>query len=263
MAGLPDSATEELLRDLFAESGLTVEEVSLPRDRMTGRPRGFAFLRLAGPDEVTRALAELHGRILGESSISVRRFNAEPPPRGERPAGGGFGGPPRGPAVDTSDRTLFVGNLPYDTTPEELDAVLRGAGADQIARIHLPMDPEGRRRGFGFVTLASAEAARAAVEVLRGVALRNRALVVNIALPKAAPGTGAPREPRPFGGPPGAAPGAAAGAPGANRFGPDARPGGKPGYAAKRKKTEGSDGPGRGGRAAKRPDEERWRNDDE
>ena len=46
VAGLPDSVTEEVLRDLFAEAGTQVAELTLPRDRMSGRPRGFAFVKL-------------------------------------------------------------------------------------------------------------------------------------------------------------------------------------------------------------------------
>jgi RNA recognition motif-containing protein len=46
------------------------------------------------------------------------------------------------------------------------------------------MDADGRKRGFGFVTMASSEAAKAAADALRTAELRNRRLIVNLAHPK-------------------------------------------------------------------------------
>ena len=53
-----------------------------------------------------------------------------------------------------------------------------------MVRVHLPMDPDGRKRGFGFVTMASADAAKGAIDALRGADIRGRRLVVNLAHPK-------------------------------------------------------------------------------
>jgi hypothetical protein len=82
------------------------------------------------------------------------------------------------------DRTLYVGNLPYDASVEEVEGLIGSTGAGPVVRVHLPMDPDGRKRGFGFVTMASAEAARGAIDALRGVDVRGRRLVVNLAHPK-------------------------------------------------------------------------------
>jgi RNA recognition motif-containing protein len=258
VAGLAEGVTDSMIRDLFSENGIDVLEVSMPRDRMTGRPRGFAFIRLTGPEDVDRALSQLHGHLLGGASISVRRFNAEPPARGERGERGERA--PRGPATDTSDRTLYVGNLPYDASQEELEGTLRGAGVDAFTRVHLPVDADGRRRGFGFVTMASADAAKAAVELLRGVALRGRPLVVNLATPKGAPGGSRPE--RTFGAAFSGGGGGTSGseARNASRFGPPARPNAKADYGKKRRNNEG-EGP-RPSRS-RRDHESRWGHDDD
>ena len=308
VAGLPDSVTEEDLRGLFLESGAQSAELTLPRDRMSGRPRGFAFVRLGSEEEADRARSVLDGRIVDGRTISVRPFQAEPPARLERPMGGGmgapmgapmgggmgapmgggmgapmgggFGGPreerPRremagGPAPD---RTLYVGNLPYDATQEEIEVLLNELGAGPVARVHLPLDQDGRKRGFGFVTLATAEAANAAIDQLKTAELRSRRLIINLAHPKGSPGapmgaggpggftgTGGDRPPpRVFGG-----------APGSN-FGPPSPPGGRVGLANQRKRKEGEgDGRGRPGAAGatagasgRRDREEKsWRDDDE
>lgn len=223
VAGLPDSITEDVLRGLFEATGGNVVEVSLPKDRATGRPRGFGFVTLATSAEANAARESLDGSFQGGKSISVRPFQAEPPRREGGPGvGGGFGGPRGGggPGGDRGmggggggpgggfggglggpagapDRTLYVGNLPYDASVEEVEAMITSTGSGPVVRVHLPMDADGRKRGFGFVTMASAEAAKGAIEGLRGVDVRGRRLVVNLAHPK---GERPPREERPGGG---------------------------------------------------------------
>jgi RNA recognition motif-containing protein len=95
-----------------------------------------------------------------------------------------MGGPGGGPGAP--DRTLYVGNLPYDCTQPELETLINTAtaGNGTVVRIHMPMDADGRKRGFGFVTMSSAETAKAASETLKTADLRGRRLVVNLAHPK-------------------------------------------------------------------------------
>jgi len=240
VAGLPDSISEEVLKQLFEATGGKVVAVSLPKDRMTGRPRGFGFVTLATPQEAQSARDALDGSLHAGKSISVRPFQAEPPRRGEGgpgapagPGGGprmGPGGPrPGGAGPQAPDRTLYVGNLPYDTTQEEVQGLVNGVAPDSVVRVHLPMDPDGRKRGFGFVTLASSEAAKTAADALRTADLRGRRLVVNLAHPK---GEGPPRAAGGgggFGGP----------APFAPSFGggPSAGPPHKKGFEEKRKRN--------------------------
>jgi RNA recognition motif-containing protein len=172
---------------LFEATGGKVVGLSLPKDRTTGRLRGFGFVTLSTPQEAQAARDALDGSIQAGRSISVRPFQAEPPKRdaaGPRVGGGPPG--PRGPAggPQAPDRTLYVGNLPYDATVEEVQTLINGAVSDSVVRVHLPMDADGRKRGFGFVTMASAEAAKTAADALRSADLRSRRLVVNLAHPK-------------------------------------------------------------------------------
>jgi RNA recognition motif-containing protein len=193
VAGLPDSISEEVLKQLFEATGGKVLNVSLPKDRATGRPRGFGFVTLSTPSEAQAARDALDGSLQAGKSISVRPFQAEPP---RRDGSGPRSGPPgRGPnSQQAPDRTLYVGNLPYDCTQEEVQALISGVVADGVVRVHLPMDADGRKRGFGFVTMASAEAAKTAADSLKSADLRGRRLIVNLAHPKGE------RPPRPEGG---------------------------------------------------------------
>src|SRR5450432_3983006 len=205
VAGLPESISEDVLRQLFEATGGKVVDVSLPRDRATGRPRGFGFVTFATSDEAIAARDKLDGSLQAGRAISVRPFSSEPPRRGDGPSpgpgGGAGGGGGSGPQM-TEDRTLYVGNLPYDTSQQEMTQIFTDNNVGPVARIHLPVGPDGRLRGFGFITMGTAEAANEAITALRNFDLRGRRLMVNIAHPRGAPGGpgGATDRPRPAGG---------------------------------------------------------------
>ena len=80
--------TEGELRQLFTPFG-TVASCNLIMDRMTDRPRGFAFVEMSTTDEATKAINELNGKEVGGRALVVN----EAKPREDRPrGGGGFGG---------------------------------------------------------------------------------------------------------------------------------------------------------------------------
>lgn len=84
-------------------------------------------------------------------------------------------------------RRLYVGNLPYKATDEELRELFSQAGA--VASVQVMRDTAtGRARGFGFVEMATDEGAQKAVADLHQFTLQGRALVVNEARPKGAGG---------------------------------------------------------------------------
>ncbi len=188
VAGLPETVSEDVLRQLFEATGGTVVSVSLPKDRTTGRPRGFGFVTLATPEEAQSAREALDGSIQAGKSISVRPFQSEPPRRdgvaGAPPSSFGPRGPSsvRGPSsqANAPDRTLYVGNLPYDCTTEEVEELINGAVEGGVVRVYFPVDQDGRKRGFGFVTMATAEGAKTVSEQLRSAELRGRRLVINL-----------------------------------------------------------------------------------
>ena len=83
-----------------------------------------------------------------------------------------------------------MGNLPYDATQEEVEALISSSGAGNAISVKLPMDADGRKRGFGFVEMSSASEAQAAITGLHGLSVSGRSIVVNEARPQA------PRAPR-------------------------------------------------------------------
>ena len=78
---------------------------------------------------------------------------------------------------------LYVGNLNFRTTSDELREIFSQAGEVENASVVEDRDT-GRSRGFGFVEMATAEGAAAAIEQFNGKELGGRALTVNEARPR-------------------------------------------------------------------------------
>jgi RNA recognition motif-containing protein len=89
---------------------------------------------------------------------------------------------------------IYVGNLPWRATDEQLEQMFAAHG--QVAEAKIITDREtGRSRGFGFVTMNDASAAQAAIQAINGQPMEGRNLVVNEAHEQA-PRTGGGRGPR-------------------------------------------------------------------
>jgi len=135
---------------------------------------------------------------------------------------------------------LFVGNLPYDATEEEIRGHFSSVG--NLSYVSIPLDREtGKKRGFAFIEFADAQQAQEAIRQLNNQPFKGRSLAVNEARARDA------SSPRPAGGgfrpapwvrpsaPPARVPSADFGDPGTadnsrgdrpsrKNFGPDAKP---------------------------------------
>jgi RNA recognition motif-containing protein len=89
---------------------------------------------------------------------------------------------------------LFIGGLPFSTSTDELGQLFNQvAGVENVA-IVTDRDT-GQSRGFGFVEMATSEAADAAVQKFNGTTFGGRTLTVEIAKPAAPRGNGGARRP--------------------------------------------------------------------
>jgi len=79
-------------------------------------------------------------------------------------------------------KTLYVGNLPYTTTIEELKGLFSGYNTEDV-KVITDRD-SGRSRGFGFVHFNYDGEAEKAIKALDGHSLGDRKLVVNEARPR-------------------------------------------------------------------------------
>lgn len=91
VGNLSFKTTEDELRSHFGQFG-SVTDVYVAMDKMTGRPRGFAFVTMGTPEEAKVAAEKINGTEVGGRQLTVN----EARPKEERPAGGGFGGGGRG-----------------------------------------------------------------------------------------------------------------------------------------------------------------------
>ncbi len=79
--------------------------------------------------------------------------------------------------------TVYIGNLSYEVTEDDLSAVFAEYGA--VKQVKLPVDREsGRKRGFGFVEMQDEANEDKAIEELDGAEWMGRTLKVNKAKPR-------------------------------------------------------------------------------
>ena len=90
VGNLSFKTTEDELRSTFGQFG-SVTDVYVAMDKMTGRPRGFAFVTMGTAEEAKVAAEKMNGVDLGGRQLTVN----EARPKEDRPAGG-FGGGGRG-----------------------------------------------------------------------------------------------------------------------------------------------------------------------
>ena len=86
MGNLAYDVTEDELAAEFGTFG-KVESVVIPADKISGRPRGFAFVEMASKSEAEAAITELNGKTLKDRTIVVN----ESRPRAENRGGSSYG----------------------------------------------------------------------------------------------------------------------------------------------------------------------------
>ena len=157
------------VNELFSEFG-KVELVNIPKDRNTGRPRGFAFCDMSSPEEVETAIEKLDQSMYGGrvNRVSKSLPKEQLPRRQEK-------------KVDEGVKKLYVGNLPFGTTKEQLIEYYSEYG--EVSEVYIPVNAEtGLGRGFGFVSMKE-EDVDEAIEATNGQMFEGRRLVVSVPLP--------------------------------------------------------------------------------
>jgi len=94
VGNLPFAATESDVIDLFSQYG-TVADAILMMDKITQKPRGFAFVTMGSPEEAQKAIEALNGfNFMGRPlRVNEARPMTDRPPRSfDREGGGGGGG---------------------------------------------------------------------------------------------------------------------------------------------------------------------------
>lgn len=201
VGNLDFKVAEEELEKVMNEAGRVVS-VDMAKGRQ-GYSKGFALVEYENAKDAERAIRLLNDRQLGSRPIFVREDRgSERPPREEReerrsaPAAASTGR--RGgnnnreesdrrtpnPAnlqplrirPDDRGRLLYVGNLPWRASWQDVKDLFRDAG--EVIRVDIPQDRDGRSRGFATVLFEEAAAAADAIKRFHDTEFEGRRLIV-------------------------------------------------------------------------------------
>lgn len=160
-------ATEQHLKEAFEHYG-TVTKVAIARDAR-GLSRGYAFIWFEKPEAQTKAIAEAHGSFWHGRRIIVQQRTA---PRtnesGER-------------SVRSPTDSLYIGNLPYETTDADLNEMFREMEGLKAVRVAVDRST-GWPRGFAHADFETVEQAKAAFEALIDRQIGDRTLRIDYAM---------------------------------------------------------------------------------
>jgi nucleolin len=162
--GLPFTCTPDQVRHFFEVHGCAdVLEMRLPTWQDSGRLRGFGHVVFASTTSRARSLgSDVNGKELGGRYVTVREANV--PRAGTTMGASTLGG---GTTRDqpTGCKTVFVRNLPYDASEDDVLESFRifgkiVEGGVRVARNHVT----GISKGFGYVEYKNEEGALGAVQ---------------------------------------------------------------------------------------------------
>ncbi|KAJ1410244.1 hypothetical protein B484DRAFT_455923 [Ochromonadaceae sp. CCMP2298] len=166
--GLPFDATEGDLISFFKDVG-DVKSIRLPRWHDSGKLKGYGHVEFKKADSATKAL-DLDGGYIGNRYLSIARPQV---PRAvsnpvalipsEKPAG---------------CRTVFVKNLPYETTEAEVQEHFRVYG--HIKSVRLAMwNHTGKQKGIGYIDFKKEDSAETAVKKSGMIEMQGRKILVD------------------------------------------------------------------------------------
>lgn len=160
--------SESEILELGAKHG-DVLSIKVPTNRDSGLPRGFAFVDYKSQEEADNAIANLDGLSLNGRNIraSISDPNQKKQKKEKRP--------------QEDVAKIYVGNLPFETSKEDLLEFYKGFVDATEAYIPINVDT-GTGRGFGFVTVKQ-EDLQSAIDQTNGLEYNGRPLVVNKPLP--------------------------------------------------------------------------------
>jgi nucleolin len=181
---------EPRLAEEFAQFG-SITSTKVIRDRMTGRSKGFGYVEYSKPEEAQAALA-MSGKEIEGFNINVDMSQ----PRqtsygGDRGAGNANGGSGREynaprerreyPKSEPSS-TVFVGNLSFQATEQDIQEAFSGCGA--INQIRLPKYHDtGKMKGYAYVEFDDIEAAKACVN-MQSATIAGRSVRLDFSQPR-------------------------------------------------------------------------------
>ncbi|XP_062501292.1 squamous cell carcinoma antigen recognized by T-cells 3-like [Corticium candelabrum] len=167
VSNLQFSTTEDELRQAFSSCG-DVTIINVVKDTKW-KMKNYAYVEFSLPSAIDAALA-LDRTLLSGRPMFVSRYGQ----------GGQHRSKPKYP-ITPDKNTVFVSNLAFGATPEEVKEIFTQCGV--VKEVRKTCDALGRPKGFAFVEYEESKSARDAVTVLEGYRLRGRPIKVAISNP--------------------------------------------------------------------------------
>lgn len=150
--------TWQILKDYMRTAG-NVISADVVKEPDTGRSKGYGLVHFASARDAENAINKLNNTELNGRNIFMRE-DRENTDTGGRQSGSGS--------------KVYVGNLSYDVTWQDLKDHMRGAGG-RVVQADVAMEPNtSRSKGYGLVTFASAKDAEEAISRLNESELKGR-----------------------------------------------------------------------------------------
>lgn len=179
IGGLPTNYDHTEIRELlepYSPDETTIGSISVPTDRMTGLPRGFAFIEME-KEAASKAIAGLDGTEVDGRSIKINEQLSKEDLLAKRAAAAAER------EANEVGTKIYCGNISFETTQETLEEEFSKFG--KVLDVYLPVDTRtGFKRGFAFIRMEEDDGAKAAIESMNGMTLEGRTIEVNISLPR-------------------------------------------------------------------------------
>ena len=181
VSNLPYKLADETLQEIFNEYNVSKAYVARTKK---GRSKGFGFVVLAGDDSAARqekAIAEKNKHKIEDREIFVRAaYNSAEGHENEN--GNSYNGADE---PDVKQIALYVSNIPFSVTSEELGALFNDTKGFQSANVVVARK-NGRSRGYGFVTFETDEDRDNALAAKSELQAADRKLSISVAKGKKA-----------------------------------------------------------------------------
>ncbi|ODQ65064.1 RNA-binding domain-containing protein [Nadsonia fulvescens var. elongata DSM 6958] len=181
---IPFEATNEELTEFFSEVA-PVKHAIIVTDSASKMSKGFGFVSFSLPEDAEKSLAQCRKKKFKDRLLKIEF--AKPRERSDKPK------KDDAPVIKTTQETevdvekrrprLIVRNLPWSVRDtKELEKTFSKYG--QVTQVLLPRGPNGKMKGFAFVTMRKQTAAELAVKESSGLKIDGREVAVDYAIQK-------------------------------------------------------------------------------
>ncbi|CAA3009348.1 polyadenylate-binding RBP45-like isoform X1 [Olea europaea subsp. europaea] len=165
---LAADVTDYMLQETFRANYSSVRGAKVVTDRLTGRTKGYGFVRFGDESEQLRAMTEMNGKFCSTKPMRIgpaaNKQNIDGQAKASYQTSGGTQS-----EEDPSNTTIFIGNLDPNITEEHLRQVFGHYG--QLLHVKIPI---GKR--CGFVQYADRNCAEEALRLLNGTQLGGQSI---------------------------------------------------------------------------------------